>query len=242
MKVLTILAAAFVSALSADAQERPIRTKLLPVGVSGTVSGLYFRSEGQAVELKATMTGLGAGIDYEGPALLALYDDESAFSPPPPGEEPPKPLCTVRLPADADRTLLMVAKPEKGEKAPKIRAYGVSTRDLRSGDYRFFNFSPTGVAIVLGEKKFALKPGGITTVTSAEWKRDAVDLPVKLGIENEKGKLRMIYSSVWGHQPAQRNFILVFQGPSPARPLDVRRYYDIPEAEADDDRRSSETP
>jgi len=235
MKTPTLLLSALASLAPLLAQDRPLKTKLLPVGVAGAVSELYFRNDGKPAELKASMTGLGAGIDYTGPARLALYASEEALNPPAEGEKPPQPLTVVTLPEGADRVLLVIAPPPKDQKGPAIRAYPVSTGDLSSGDYRFFNFSPDSTAIVLGEKRVGLKPGDISTVTSAEWKRETVDLPVKIGLPTDSGSLRMVYSSVWGHQPAQRNFILIFKGTSAARPLDVRRFYDVPGASPQED-------
>lgn len=229
MRLLPFLTAVLLFIGWAKAQDDIVKTKLMPVGMAGSIRGLYFRNEGKTAELHASMTGFGEGIDYTGSALLALYSSEAALAQPKPGSQPPKPLTTVTLPKGADRVLLVIAPPPHKGAAPAIRAYGVATSDLRVGDYRLFNFAQENVVVLLGGQRAFLKPGGITTLRDAGWSREVLDLPVKLGSRDENGSTRLLYSTVWGHQPGQRNFILILAGATAAHPVDVRRFYDVPE-------------
>ncbi|MEP4077243.1 hypothetical protein [Haloferula sp.] len=208
-------------------EEDVITTKILSVGLRGSVDGLFFVNGGGVEELRATMTGLGNGIDYKGPAVLSFYESAEAMVPKK-GEEPPKPLARVRLPKDQDRVLLVIAPPAKGKKGPTMKAYGISTDTLKAGDYRFFNFSRGDVAVILGKEKLGIGPGAVESVSSVVWKKEVIDLPIKLGRRQDDGEVKLVYSSVWGHQPKQRNMIMVFDGGSRARPLEVRRFADVP--------------
>ncbi|MFZ9935469.1 MAG: hypothetical protein ACO3JG_00265 [Luteolibacter sp.] len=233
MKILPLVfAVAFVSG-PVVAGEKVVKTRLMPIGVASSVKGLYFMNNGRTEELTAGMTGLGAGIEYTGPALLAVYSDENGPLMGASGLEAQKPLTVVRLPEADDRVLLIVAPPKKDGLAPVIRAYGLSTNDLHAGDYRLFNFSKDTVVGVLGEKRMSIKAGGIVTTRDKSWENMTLDLPVKFGIADLKRGSRLLYFTVWGHQPAQRNIILIFPGPSNARPLDVRRFNDVPTANPD---------
>lgn len=215
------------------AQEEVVKAKLLPVGLSSSVTGLYFINGSKPVELRASMTGFGAGIDYEGPRVFSVYATSEELMVRD-GREKPVPLASVRLPADAERIMLAIVAGKNGAK-PKLRAFGVSTKGFRTGDYRFYNFSKSKVAVILGEKKIGLSPGGVETVNSAQWRDEVMDLPVKLGQQKPGGKPRVVYSSVWGHQPKQRNMIMVFDGGTRAKPLEVRRYYDVPGVKKEQD-------
>jgi len=220
-----MMLAAFTA--SAQAQEDLVKTTLLSVGLKGAIDGLYFKNGGSAEELKATMTGLGTGIDYEGPAVVNFYDSPEAMIPKEDGKTP-VPLARVKLPEGEDKVLVIIAPPPKGKKGPAMRAYGISTDKFKAGDYRFFNFSKQNVAVILGKKKIGLSPGSVESVSSAAWKKEIIDLPVKLGSKPKEGDVKLVYSSVWGHQPRQRNMIMIFEGGSKAKPLEVRRYSDVP--------------
>lgn len=41
-------------------------------------------------------------------------------------------------------------------------------------------------------------------------------------------KPRLVYSSVWGHRPGRRNFIFMFDGHHPSKPINFCRFFDIP--------------
>lgn len=230
MKLLSVAIAVLSVFGVVKAEDDLLKTKLMPVGLAGSIQGLYFRNDGKTVELHASMTGFGEGVDYTGPALLALYSSEAALERPKAGAQPLKPLTTVTLPKGADRVLLVIAPPPHKGAAPAIRAYAVATNDLRAGDYRLFNFTHEGVVALLGGQRASLEPGGVTTVREAGWSREVLDLPVKLGSRAENDNTRLLYSTVWGHQPSRRNFILILEGATAARPVDVRRFYDVPEA------------
>jgi hypothetical protein len=226
MRLHILITTIFFAIGAANAQDVIVKTKLMPVGVAGSIKGLYFRNDGKTAELKASMTGLGEGFEYKGPQVLALYNSEEALAPPKEGQSPPTPLATVKLP-NADRILLLMAPPPEGRREPSIRAYPVSTDDLRPGDYRFFNCSDKKIAVILGDERIGIRPGKVVTVKGAKWQREVLDLAVKLGTPGDDSNIRMVYSSVWGHQPAQRNFIILSNGATKAQPIEIRRFHDI---------------
>ena len=110
---------------------------------------------------------------------------------------------------------------------PTVRAVGISTGELREGDYRVFNFSRQPVFAILNDKKVRVPPGKTTDLSAPSWRRETMDMTVKLGLPKE-GKVQVVYSSVWGHRPGRRMFLFILDRSDEFRPLDIRRFFDVP--------------
>jgi hypothetical protein len=228
MKFLPLALALLASAPScAHAQEpEKIRTEILTLALEEPVAGLFFHNGKEVAVFQANLTGLGQPLLYHGPRRLLLRGSEAEFAAKPPL---PEPAAAVDLPAGCDRVLLLCMK--SGQAPLKLIAYDISTGKSGAGDYRFFNFSKQPVSVILGDKRFALQAGRDTIVSDLSWKKDTLDLPMQMAIVKD-GKAKLAYSSVWGHRSGRRNFVFLFDGKQPAKPVGVYRFFDIPSAAA----------
>ena len=91
-----------------------------------------------------------------------------------------------------------------------------------------FNFSDKAVLLSLGKSKFALKPDEEKLVSDVALQEKALDVVVQIA-QVENGELKRVYTSAWGHQPVKRNFVFLFNGRHPTRPIAIRRFSDHPE-------------
>jgi hypothetical protein len=208
------------------AGDETVEKELLTVCLNGTIPGFFYRSGNKVFRLDAFATGIGAPLLYKGPAELLLYGKAADLTPRKRGEPIPVPLARVVLPADKRVLLVFAFDAKTGSDRPGVVAHGVST-SLRAGDYRLFNFSTKEVFYILGDKKGVLAPGRQGNLSSASWRSEVQDLLVRVGLDSD-GDRRVVYSSAWGHRPQKRNFLFFFDQADRNRPLDIRRYYDVP--------------
>ena len=217
--------------VSPEVAAEVIQTEFVLVSLNGSVSGLYYRSEGEVTEMQASMMGMSSASAYEGPRLLQLFENASDLNPVGEGEERPAPAVQVLLPK-VDRTMLIFSFEKKGDKIPKARAVPVDTEKLKGGDYQVFNFSRQVCFLALDEEKVGIKPGQNQVVSNSSWRKEIRDMEVMLGIPDSEGKPKMVYSSIWGHRPQKRVFLFLFDKSDPNRPLEIRRMYDVPSVKA----------
>jgi hypothetical protein len=209
-------------AVSSLAQEKPVQTEILTIALDEAVDGLFFYDGNAAVPFQANITGLGQPVSYKGPPLFILRASAAEFSAKPPL---PPPAAFVDLPTNANRVLLCCLK---SENTPlKIVAYDISSTGSRAGDYRFFNFSKQALSVNLGEKSFALESKHDKNLSDQSWQNNVLDIPMQVATVQD-GKAQLVYSSVWGHRPGRRNFIFMFDGTHPSKPINICRFFDIP--------------
>jgi len=220
-----LLVGVLLAPSAASAQSKPVtvKTELVTIALTETVDGLFYFDGKTAQPFTANLTGIGQPFDYEGPQRFVVRANAAEFSAPPPL---PPPAASVLLPLRCSRVLLACIKPP--DKALRIAAYDISTKD-RAGDYRFFNFSDRPLSLILDGRKLALAPGKDASLTSAKWRDAVLDLPVQVAAV-EKDKPKLVYSSVWGHRPGRRNFVFMFKGSHPSKPVTFCRFFDIPPA------------
>lgn len=209
---------------TAPAQEQPatVSTEILTLALNDPVDGLFFFDGKQVQPFQANLTGLGQPMSYKGPQRFSLRATEAEFAAKPPL---PAPVAAVDLPTNSNRVLMLCMK--YGEEPLKIRAYDIATGKSKAGDYRFFNFSKQAISVILGGEKFALAAGRDTLASASSWGRETLDLPMQMAVV-EGGKAKLVYSAVWGHRPGRRNFVFLFDGKHPSKPVGVYRFFDIP--------------
>lgn len=202
-----------------------VKTEILAVAIDAPVEGLFIDTGNGIQPFSANLTGLGLPMPYQGPRRLILQSSEEAFKPVP-GKEPPTPVGVVELPAVNDRVIVVCTHDSKG--ALKMAAYDISTNGMKPGDYRFFNYSKSPLSFILGEKKFSLFPGTDNLVSDSKWQSVVMDLEVQIGLRPSADKpFKKVYASVWGHRPVRRNYVFLFDGNSPSKPITSRRFFDI---------------
>jgi hypothetical protein len=211
-----------------------VTTEFVTLGLGGGVPTYYYRDNKEIIKLEVTAQGIGAPVTYRGPALLSLYDNPAALAPRDSNEPEPVPVLQAKLPVGEDRILLVfsAAQTAKGSES-KLHALGISTLKMKQGDYRVFNFSRKSVYAIMDSKKAVIQPGKPFDLSSSVWRSRTLDMEVKIGL-NEGDGLRQVYSSVWGHRPTRRTFLFVFDRPDEFRPLEIRRYHDVPKVRAGD--------
>lgn len=208
--------------ISSLAQEPPVQTEILTIALDEAVDGLFFADSKAIVPFQANITGLSQPVTYLGPRRFVLRSSVAEFSAKPPL---PAPVAFVNLPPNANRVLLCCLKSENT--GLKIVAYDISTTGSRAGDYRIFNFSKQGLSVKPGGQSFALDSAGDKNISEQFWQNDVLDLPMQVATV-VNGKARLVYSSVWGHRPGRRNFVFMFDGSHPSKPITICRFFDIP--------------
>jgi hypothetical protein len=222
---VTIRPILFLFAFSAGglAQSPVIQTRILTLSLDSKIENVFFETSGGVQPFEAERTNLGAALKYVGPRQFTLRASREEFSMPPPV---PVPLATVLLPEKAGMVLLVSAKAP--EEKLKLAAYDISPDGFRAGDYRLFNFSNESLSVIIGPHKFALQPGTDRVVSEASWQSQSSDIPIRIA-RMDNGKPFLVYASVWGHQAAKRNYVFLFNGSHPTRPVGIRRFADYPE-------------
>ncbi len=159
---------------------------------------------------------------YTGPRQFVLRGSAEEFAAKPPL---PEPLASAVLPERSNLVLLVADRSTDGK--TKLTAYDVDAAGFKAGDYRVFNFSEKAVSLIFGRSKFALKPGEDRIVSDVALQDKALDVVVQIA-QVEEGKLKRVYASAWGHQPVKRNYVFLFNGSHPTRPIAIRRFSDHP--------------
>ncbi len=222
MNFRLILALAIL-ATPALAQAPPHKTRVLTISLDQPLGDVFFQNAGKVEPFTSDRSGLGVSFDYTGTRELILRAKADEFAAKPPV---PAPLASVLLPEQAKLVLLVCGR-GSGNKI-KLTAYDVSVGAFRAGDYRVFNFSDKAVLLSLGKSKFALKPDEEKLVSDVALQEKALDVVVQIA-QVENGELKRVYTSAWGHQPVKRNFVFLFNGRHPTRPIAIRRFSDHPE-------------
>lgn len=223
----TLLLIALLCSHSAGQEQEPtITTEFLTIALDAPVSDLFYKNAESVSRFEANLTGLGQPNPYKGPRRFVLRTSAAEFSLKPPL---PPPAASVMLPATADRVLLACVQSTEGPL--RIAAYDISSSGSKAGDYRFFNFGTKTLSLIIGGEKFTLNPGKDRVVSSQAWRESVLDLPMQVA-KIEENKAKLAYSSVWGHRPGRRNFIFMFDGRHPSKPVAISRFFDIPPAQS----------
>lgn len=220
---LHILPLIMLLAASASAQQPQMKTRIMTLSLDQHVENLYFLNEGKAQPFTAERSGLGEPFAYTGPPRFILRAKPEDFSSPPPL---PPPLASVDLPQQAAMVMLVTGTDSGGKL--KVAAYDISPGRFQTGDYRVFNFSTKNLAMMMGENRFALKPGHDAIVSNSMLRGKVLDVFVRIA-EEKDGVLKKIYSSAWGHKPSKRHYVFLFNGSEDANPVEIRRYSTYPE-------------
>lgn len=208
--------------LSAMAREpKSVDTEFITIALDETVDSLFYSNDKNVEPFQANLTGLSQPRRYKGPQRFDVRSNATEFNSAPPL---PTPAASVLLPLNCTRVLIACIK--SSDRPLRLIAYDIST-DNKAGDYRFFNFSSTPLSLILDDKRFAVSPGKDTSVSNSSWRDAVLDLPLQVAAVKAK-KARLVYSSVWGHRPGRRNFIFMFDGHHPSKPINICRFFDIP--------------
>jgi hypothetical protein len=202
----------------APGQSEPVSTRILtyaPAGLPESFQSFY--RTGQKVEPFLASAGtLGLPIEYQGPPVFALYGSKADLETPADGSKPKPPLAVANLPAGSDCVLLVCTR-TAGDKVG-LKAYDIRSQELKTGDYRVFNFSRTPVSVILGENRFALQPGKDSFVRDPKWHREMLALPIQIAaIAN--GKPKLVFSTFWEHYPQRRSLLFLFDGKHASEPV-----------------------
>lgn len=214
-------------AVPAFSQEKSVSTEIVTIALDGSVSGLFFHNGKDISSFQANPTGLGEPLKYKGPQKFMLRTSEAEFSMEPPL---PAPHAWVNLPMNSERVLLACLK--SGDAPVKMMAYDIGKARIGAGEYRFFNFSRSVIPVIFGDRKFSVKPGQNTLVSSAAWKDKVTEIDVVMAIM-KGNKAKPVYSSQWGNRPGRRNYIFMFEGPQEYNPIRICRYFDVPPPESE---------
>jgi hypothetical protein len=219
---LRILLTLAILAIPALGQTLPHKTRILSISTDQPVENVFFMNDGKVEPFVSDRSGLGEPIPYTGPRQFVLRGSAEEFAAKPPL---PEPLASAVLPERSNLVLLVADRSPDGK--TKLTAYDVDAEGFKAGDYRVFNFSEKTVSLIFGRSKFALKPGEDRMVSDVVLQDKALDVVVQIA-QVDEGSLKRVYSSAWGHQPVKRNYVFLFNGSHPTRPIAIRRFSDRP--------------
>ena len=211
--------------------DEKIITELVTICLGGGVPAYYYGDGKKVTKLEVSAQGIGAPVAYQGPAMLALYDNPDDLAPRAPDAPVPAPDLRASLAADEDRILLVFSHVEGAK--PAVRALGISTGKMKAGDYRIFNLSSRNAYVIMNEEKAIVQPGKPADISSAAWQAGTLDMEVRFGLREEEG-MRQVYSSVWGHRSSRRTFLFILDRADEFNPFEIRRYHDVPQVRARD--------
>lgn len=209
-----------------EKKEYQVNTELIALSLHDPVEGLYYLSGDELKKFRSGIVGMGTPMPYKGPNRLRLYREPPLPPTPTPGEEPPpppRPVADVELPENQGRVFLLLTQRE-GEPL-RIRPFPASFDTVDAGSYRVFNFASTPVRVLLGNESLSLKSLSRGMLVNPAWREDRQDLQAILGTPVE-GRMKVVYSRVWGHDPERRYFLFIFDGGHASSPLRIRKVYD----------------
>ncbi len=214
--VISLLMAPLV--LFAQSPPPVISTHILTFAPASLPGGFqtYFRTAASVELFTASAGTLGLPAPYIGPQVFALYGSKADLEPPAPGEKPKPPIATVTLPNNCDLVLILCTR--TADDKVGLVAYNLDSRELKSGDYRVFNFSKTPVSMIMGDQRFALNSGKDSIVRDSKWHDESIALPIKIATVAD-GKAKSVYSSFREHYPQGRTLMFLFDGSHPSRPI-----------------------
>lgn len=212
----------------AAAEDPVVKTEIVTIALDESVSELYFYNGKDFSLLQANPTGLGEPLRYQGPQRFILRKSKEEFTGKP---QLPAPIAGVDLPLNSERVLIACLK--TGDSPLKLLAYDISKARIDAGDYRFFNFSHSTVSVILGERKFAVKPGQESLISDAAWKKEVSEIDIAMAIPKDN-QMKPVYSAQWGNRPGRRNYIFLFDGPQDYKPIRICRFFDVPPAKPAD--------
>lgn len=222
--ILSVLACC---TLPAHGQEADVRMEIVTIALEQPVYGLFFDNGGEIARFQAIPTGLGQPLKYHGPRRFILRTSEADFSR---TTRLPPPHAWVDLPTDSDRVLLACLK--RGDAPVKMLAYDIGRARISAGDYRFFNFSRSPLAIMIGERRLRVGSGEDTLVSRPSWGREVGEIDVAVAVIGDD-RTRPVYSSQWGNRPGRRNYVFMFDGPHDYNPIRIARFFDVLPADAE---------
>jgi len=230
--IRSFLAIALIAGLSlTTVAEETVKTELVAICFNKSMPGYFYRDGNTTRKLEASRTAISIPKSYSGQAILSLFATEAEAK----ASARSASVAQIVLPSNQSRILLTFtyssSETEKnsGEDSskPTVAAHGIGTEDFTEGDYRIFNFSTRKLQFTLQELTQIVNAGEIGSISDPEWQKNTLDLSMKIETENN-GKWVKAYSSVWGHQPKRRMFLMIFDRDDRYRPLDVRIFHDIP--------------
>lgn len=215
--------------MNVTAQKKPkiVKTELLTLSLNGDIPEYFFRNGKKIGRMQASRQGISPPFRYVGPSVLALYKNKKDLVPVKEGETPPKPDLVGKIATGSDRTLLIFAVANDGGSKPALKSYPIRDSSLGEGDYRIFNFARKAVYVALNGTKVGVKSGGQADIDGSGWGKEVQDIGAKFGVKAGQ-KIKPVYSAVWGHRPERRVFVFAFDRADKYRPLEIRKFYDLP--------------
>lgn len=214
------------------AESDVVKTDLMAVCLGGSVPGYFYQNGKGIAMVTAHGQGISSPVTYTGPAVIRFYKDKAEAESSKSGDSSPPPLATVTISGDSDRVLLLFEFSENVD-VPVVRSYGIKNSTFGAGDYQIFNFSKTTVYGVLKDKDapIVVPPGEQKIVKTSAWEKDAGPIQATFSL-NSDSSVKPVYSSIWGHRPERRSFIVVSGDSSNDQRLKIAKFFDVPSVKA----------
>jgi len=218
IRSLTLMFLMTPLALHAQRTSPAVSTHILtfaPTGLPETFQ-TYYRTAGNIELFTASVGTLGPPSPYTGPQDFALYTSKDDAEPATKRKPANPPAATVTLPEKSDLVLIVCNRADDDKVS--LVAHDLDSKDLKTGDYRGFNFSKSTISMNMGDQTLSLEPGKDAVVRDSKWHDEILSLPIKMATVTD-GKSRSVYSSFREHSPQDRTLMFLFDGNHPSRPI-----------------------
>lgn len=198
---------------------------------SAASTGRYFRTIGVGVDTTELFYKEGAkprpfSIDSDRRSEFYEYKGGAAplvfvrMETKPDGQKVAVPVAEVSLDPATARWLLIFHRFPNQPESLGVVALADDARSVPPGGYRFVNFLPIKVGVVLGEKRQVISPQGAFL---ADFSKEKVPAVMPLQVYTIKGETAVpIYTNVWAPDASRRNLVLMIPSQELHSGVDVK--------------------
>lgn len=170
------------------------------------ISGLCYIKDGEPVPFIISHSRPTPWMEFQSHGPLNLYrtEDVEAWT-----EDQPPPRPVAQFTPSGSGTWLFLILPENSPDFPfpyRILPVRDQETDAKEG-IRFFNFTPSEIAVAVSDKLLRLRPGEVNQTQPSPGPDFAIDLKI---LTNQDSTWQEVSSTVFGQRPGARINILVF--------------------------------
>ena len=175
------------------------------LGAGVVIEDLFYSSEGKVIPVPVSTETRSVYYTYKGPHDRLVFFRQI---PGPDGKPVQQPVAMVNLKGTGSRPLLIFLKHPTEAGHYEVRPFSDSSKDVPPGGYRFVNFTIRKIAIVMGQQKLLIPPGG-QLIAKGEAENSTQSTAVQVFGVVLNDEVRAIYSNMWAYNPNNRSIVLI---------------------------------
>jgi hypothetical protein len=175
------------------------------LGAGVVIEDLFYSSEGKVIPVPVSTETRSVYHTYKGPHDKLVFFRQI---PGPDGKQIQQNVASVNLAGAGNRPLLIFLKHPTEAGLYEVRPFSDSSKDVPPGGYRFVNFTIRKIAIVMGQQKLLIPPGG-QVIAKGEVGNSTQSTAVQVFGVVLNDEVRAIYSNMWAYNPNNRSIVLI---------------------------------